>query len=400
MPSQSSQSSGSSTLPSELNPLSNRLLAEHLRLWAEVYFSNPPERREQAISELLRELQEKRAQQPAPASEAPSVAPPEPGSIFGPENTAPSLVRCKSCGHENVLSQKFCGMCGAVVLAPEAPPYSQFDSISRPDGETDHSAGPLDQEAEAEQGWESESDSVPAYEEIAPSANELSLFQAVPQGSSFGDSVWEYDTSPSPPYRFYIGLVLAMMLVGLGYLAWRGKPGNSQSHQVSAPPPAVAKDADTPPAQPPTPEPEEATPPNNPSQAVPSDNARAVASKPDTKVAGNGRAQPTPAAETEPIPALEQAGAGKGETELSIAEQYLYSPDGKRRDTTEASKWLWKAVAKHNDKAILPLADLYLRGDGVSKNCDQARVLLYSAARKGASGAGERLRNLQAFGCQ
>jgi TPR repeat protein len=41
-----------------------------------------------------------------------------------------------------------------------------------------------------------------------------------------------------------------------------------------------------------------------------------------------------------------------------------------------------------------------LKGDGVSKNCDQARVLLDSAARQGMAGAGERLRNLQAFGCQ
>ena len=398
MPSQSSQSSGSSTLPSELNPLSNRLLAEHLPLWAEVYFSNPPERREQAISELLRELKERKAQQQTVASEASSVSPPEPVSSFFPESSAPSLVRCKSCGHENVLSQKFCGMCGAVVVIPEAPPLSQFDPISRPDWETHHDAGPLDQEAGGEERWESESDPVPAYEEIAPSTNELSLFQAVPQGSRYADSVWEYDTSPSPPYRFYIGLVLAIMLAGLGYLAWRGMPGNSQSHQVSAPPPAVAKDADTPPAQPPL-RAEEATPPKNASPATPS-GKRAVASEPETELAGDGRAQPTPAAETEPIPSPAQAGGGKGEKELSIAEQYLYGADGKRRDTAEASKWLWKSVAKHNDKATLLLADLYLRGDGVSKNCDQARVLLYSAARKGSSGAGERLRNLQAFGCQ
>jgi len=193
--------------------------------------------------------------------------------------------------------------------------------------------------------------------------------------------------------------VLAFMLAGLGYLAWRGMAGNSQSHQAAAPPPAVAKDADTPPAQPPALRPEEATPPKNASPAT-SSGKRAVASEPETELAGNGRAQPTPAAETEPIPAPAQAGGGKGEKELSIAEQYLYGADGKRRDTIEASKWLWKSVAKHNDKATLLLADLYLKGDGVSKNCDQARVLLYSAARKGASGAGERLRNLQAFGCQ
>jgi TPR repeat protein len=73
---------------------------------------------------------------------------------------------------------------------------------------------------------------------------------------------------------------------------------------------------------------------------------------------------------------------------------------GRRRDGAEAAKWLWKSIAKHNSEATLLLADLYLKGDGVSKNCDQARVLLDSAARKGMAGAGERLRNLQAFGCQ
>jgi len=46
------------------------------------------------------------------------------------------------------------------------------------------------------------------------------------------------------------------------------------------------------------------------------------------------------------------------------------------------------------------LSDLYLRGDGVPKSCDQARLLLDAVARKGKASAAERLRNLQAFGCQ
>jgi TPR repeat protein len=391
LPSQSSQSSGSPALPIELNPLSNPILAENLRRWAEAYFSNPPERREQAISELLRELLEQKAQQRAAASGASPVAHLEPGSIFYPANDAPSLVRCKSCGHDNVLSERFCGMCGAEVGALEPSTYSQFDRISPQDWETERSAGPLDQEAEG--SWDSESDSVPAYEESAPSANELSLFQAISRGSSHDDPVWEYDSSPTSPYRFYIGSVLAIMLLGLGFWAWRGMQGDSPSHQVSGPPPPMAKDADTPPAQPPTAKAERAS--ENAAQAPPS---RAVASKPETEIVGNSRPQPTPAAEREHIPAA--ADAGRGEKELSMAKKYLSGADGKQRDTAEASKWLWMSVAKHNDKATLLLADLYLKGDGVSKNCEQARVLLDSAARKGTSGAGERLRNLPAFGCQ
>ena len=80
--------------------------------------------------------------------------------------------------------------------------------------------------------------------------------------------------------------------------------------------------------------------------------------------------------------------------------RYLTSTSGHARDSAEAAKWLWKSIAKHNGPAMLVLADLYLKGDGVSKNCDQARVLLDSAALRGLAGAGQRLRNLRAFGCQ
>jgi TPR repeat protein len=82
-----------------------------------------------------------------------------------------------------------------------------------------------------------------------------------------------------------------------------------------------------------------------------------------------------------------------------MAQRYLSGSAGRGRDSAEAAKWLWKAMAKHNGAASVLLADLYLKGDGVSKNCDQGRILLDSAARRGIPGAGERLRNLPAFGC-
>ena len=37
----------------ELNPLLNPLLERNLGRWAEVYFTSPPEQREQAVEELL-----------------------------------------------------------------------------------------------------------------------------------------------------------------------------------------------------------------------------------------------------------------------------------------------------------------------------------------------------------
>jgi TPR repeat protein len=57
-------------------------------------------------------------------------------------------------------------------------------------------------------------------------------------------------------------------------------------------------------------------------------------------------------------------------------------------------------MAKQNAAATLMLSDLYLRGEGVPKNCDQARLLLDAAARKGEPAAAERLRSLPSYGCQ
>ncbi len=58
MPSSPEQSEHSNTMPPpELNPLLNPILGENMSRWAEVYFTNPPERREQAVLELLQELQ-------------------------------------------------------------------------------------------------------------------------------------------------------------------------------------------------------------------------------------------------------------------------------------------------------------------------------------------------------
>ena len=64
---QPTDESDATTLPDpELNPLLNPLLAAHMGRWAEVYFTNPPEKRGQAISELLRELENSSPPEPVP----------------------------------------------------------------------------------------------------------------------------------------------------------------------------------------------------------------------------------------------------------------------------------------------------------------------------------------------
>jgi TPR repeat protein len=86
-----------------------------------------------------------------------------------------------------------------------------------------------------------------------------------------------------------------------------------------------------------------------------------------------------------------------GNQELATALGFLNGP---QRDSATAAQWLWRAVEKRNTAATVLLAGLYLRGDGVQKNCDQGRVLLDAAADKGSKDAASLLRNLQAFGCQ
>jgi hypothetical protein len=73
----------------------------------------------------------------------------------------------------------------------------------------------------------------------------------------------------------------------------------------------------------------------------------------------------------------------KGQAELALARGYLQG-DESGQDTAKAVPLLWLAVQKGNSDAEVDLADLYARGAGVPRSCEQARVLL-SAADKGAN---------------
>ncbi len=101
-----------------------------------------------------------------------------------------------------------------------------------------------------------------------------------------------------------------------------------------------------------------------------------------------------------PTPAISNSqGSIDGARELAIGRDYLNGTNGKPRDSAEAVTWLWKAVARKNTAATLLLADRYAAGDGVGKNCEQARVLLDAAVRKRVPGAEDRLRHLAALDC-
>ena len=60
---------------------------------------------------------------------------------------------------------------------------------------------------------------------------------------------------------------------------------------------------------------------------------------------------------------------------------------------------LWKAVGEGNTTAEIALAQLYLTGNGVPKSCEQARVLLSAASKKGNAEATRQYRRLLSTAC-
>jgi hypothetical protein len=88
-----------------------------------------------------------------------------------------------------------------------------------------------------------------------------------------------------------------------------------------------------------------------------------------------------------------------GQSELAAAQGYLNGANG-NRDSAKAARLLWAAVGNGNSTAEVLLADLYLRGDGVVKNCEQGRILIVAAVKSGNMEAQQKLTNLNATGCK
>lgn len=75
------------------------------------------------------------------------------------------------------------------------------------------------------------------------------------------------------------------------------------------------------------------------------------------------------------------------------------NPEVRSHDPVDQARSLWSAVAQGNTSAEVALAKLYLIGGGVTKNCDQARVLLKAAAKKGNGEAIDKLSQIDQQGC-
>jgi hypothetical protein len=426
------------TLPDpKLNPLLNPVLAAHMGRWAEVYFTAPPEKREEAVWELLRELRNDSPPESASAGiddasvqgvdeakhkeafQAPALeqAPPS----FSVAATEPALF-CGVCAYQNAAGQLFCGMCGSrlqVQVEAVSPPIAEAAPTStarwsKPASESSSSSNFQEYRDEPELGTTPADVEHDAIEPVAIEPAAIEPAWTLPERSLPSFAMEPEPESAPYRYRVYVGAVLAILLVLLLYMAWRGTQAISgavgtHSTTSSTIPPALPTAVETPAEPPAAPSPVPAAAASAGS-AQPSASGRASSKEisPASRVQSKKAVAPTarklqPAATHRKPPVMTMAASSSavaadtsGAEEMAAAERYL---NGTPRDSREATQWLWKAVGKGNLAATITLSDLYLRGDGVPKSCDQARLLLDAAARKGGRAAAERLRNLQAFGC-
>ena len=84
---------------------------------------------------------------------------------------------------------------------------------------------------------------------------------------------------------------------------------------------------------------------------------------------------------------------------MAAAQSYL-AVSGANRDTAKAARLLWAAVGNGNTTAEVLLSDLYIRGDGVAKSCEQGRILLVAAIKAGNIEAQQKLRDFELNGCE
>ncbi len=213
LPDQSDNPEHPSTLPQpNLNPLLNPVLAKNIGRWAEVYFTNPPEKRERALQELVRELERESpirrdAVAPQPSPRQRDLESDKPVASMTAEVPTQG-VTCRSCGYVNRPKHKFCGRCGMRIASPTV------GILQEQEPRTDF---PI---------------SLQSSEDPEPP---IFGFESAPRWQS---------------YRLLAGVALALVVVILGYMAWHSSERTSGASPAAspAPPPAVASPvASTPP---------------------------------------------------------------------------------------------------------------------------------------------------------
>ena len=249
-------------------------------------------------------------------------------------------------------------------------------------------------------------------------------------------------------WRAWFAFAVALVLVALGVLEWRSpvhqtdngpvevirtklhKLGQSAMSQIAGEPAPAGNDnakpeiqvQEQPYAQPPA---QTSTAQAEKPGAEPAPPASQSAGKAATTVQSGSAPPPNAAATASGVVAGRSANQNRAETDNSAEPTAAASkPQAKRQadadsapdntqpapgademvkaknasDSAAEAAWLWKATAKGNPDAPVQLADMYIQGDGVPRSCEQAVVLLKTAAEKENARARNRLASMYSTG--
>ena len=214
-------------------------------------------------------------------------------------------------------------------------------------------------------------------------------------------------------------VILILIFAGLGVMQYRSQVNHANNGPleiakakvrewrqripalaVSEPAPGGSDTANSKPVRPPRP-----APSSNPNETA-TDEAASSDLPPSNSAEATSVSKPPKAALTSPTSpvttAASGAGAGAANQEAAPKPSFAGAEEMTKAknasDAAATAAWLWKATAKGNPDAPVQLADMYIDGQGVPRSCEQAMVLLKTAAEKDNARARNRLASMYATG--
>jgi len=314
-------------------------------------------------------------------------------------------MRCSRCGNDNPGDNRFCGMCGATLLAPAPPPVTAV-----PETQTQRAASagpnipspiatappkPQEPPRSAAPAPREPSVSGPSFLGLndAPPRKRASL-SIDPHHSGSGDVDYlleddEEHKSGGAGKGIFILVVLAIV-VGFGYLRWRNngfkwsgpdKPAAPQQNPApdsSANPPLTSPsgtpDTSNTPAQSTTPP---AQPAAQPAQPTPAANPPADATQPSTTATKTDKPRTDNADDSD-------EDSSKPADDEDTAEATPPAKAAKADVPKPKPAPVKPSAAAKSSRAVDPVAEAqrYLYGKGVPQSCDRGLQLLKPEANK------------------
>jgi len=249
-------------------------------------------------------------------------------------------------------------------------------------------------------------------------------------------------------WRAWFAVAIVLLFAGLGYLEWRAQvqqtrngpvevirtklhdwrqtvsqmaepappPGTAQPEIQVQPQPQPRQSSDASATSPEASQPVKKSDTDGGNSPAPASNAPAVpdaAPSAESPKTATGNTAATPAPDKSPVavnnsaeqPTSEKPAAKRPPDAPSTAADRPMVPGADEMtksknasDPAAEAAWLWKATAKGNPDAPVQLANMYISGNGVPRSCEQALVLLKTAAEKESTVARNRLGSMYSSG--